>query len=390
VRTLVTTSRMPFAVDEIRKLGEAGHDVTAVDTFKASPGSHSRYAARHIEVPQPAQETEQFVDAIAGILDKQNIEWLLPMFEEVFYLAAHRDRLEGSCELFFPDFATLAQVHDKVTFAALARKLGLPVAESVTATTTDELRDAIGRFDHWFARAAYGRGGLNVLTNSGPLAGEGSVDDAQPTPEDPWLVQEYLQGVDLCSWSVVHHGEIALHSTYEHPLTIDDRGGIVFSSVDAPETLATAQKIVAELGWHGQVSFDFLRTEDGVHHLVECNPRPTDGCTLATPEELDAALFGPEPDAPVVVPAGRKRRISEAVLRDMFQHLGRFKSDAAAAKGASDVYGQPHDHLPLLYTVLSLQHVKAYRKTLGLDHKSREDLMAAQFFDVAWDGEPIS
>jgi carbamoylphosphate synthase large subunit len=381
---------MPFAVDEIRKLGESGHDVTAVDTFKASPGSHSRYAARHVEVPPPAQETAAFVDAIAKLIEQQDAEWLLPMFEEVFYLAAHRDRLAGSCELFFPDFATLARVHDKVSFSQLCRDLGLPVAESVTAASADELRDAIGSFDHWFARAAYGRGGLNVLTNTGPLAGEGNIDDTDPSPDDPWLVQEYLEGVDLCSWSVVQHGEVVLHSTYEHPLTIDDRGGIVFASVDAPETLATARRIAAELGWHGQVSFDFLRTPDGIHHLVECNPRPTDGCTLATPAELDAALFGPRPTAPVVVPAGRKREIKEAVVRDMFQHLGRFRSDVQAARGGTDVYAQPHDHLPLLYTVLSLQHVKAYRKTLGLDHKSREDLMAAQFFDVAWDGAPIS
>lgn len=390
MRTLVTTSRMPFAVDEIRKLGEAGNDVTAADTFKASPGSHSRGAARHVEVPAPAQETDEFIDAIVGIIDEHQIEWLLPMFEEVFYLAAHRDRLEGRCELFFPDFPTLAKVHDKVTFTALCRELGLPVAESVIATTPSGLNDAIARFEHWFARAAYGRGGLNVLTNTGPLAGEGDVKDVVPTAEDPWLVQEYLQGVDMCSWSVVQHGEVVLHSTYEHALTIDNRGGIVFESVDAPETLAAAQKIVEALGWHGQVSFDFLRTDDGVHHLVECNPRPTDGCTLATPEELDAALFGARPDAPVVVPAGRKREIKEAVLRDMFQHLGHFRSDYQAAKGGSDVYAQRHDHLPLLYTVLSLQHVKAYRKELGIDHKSREDLMAAQFFDVSWDGAPIS
>jgi biotin carboxylase len=381
---------MPFAVDEIRKLGEVGNDVTAVDTFRASPGSHSRYAARHLEVPAPAQETEAFVDAIVRIVEEQAIEWVLPMFEEVIYLAAHRDRLEGRCELFFPSFETLARVHDKVSFAALCRELALPVAESVTATSQAELRDAIARFDHWFARAAYGRGGLNVLTNSGPLAGEGSVDDVTPTADDPWLVQEYLEGTDLCSWSVVQHGEVVLHSTYRHPLTIDDRGGIVFESVDAPETLAAAQRIAAELGWHGQVSFDFLRTGDGVHHLVECNPRPTDGCTLATPEELDAALFGARPASPVVVPPGRKREIKEAVLRDMFEHLGRFRSDVRAAKGGSDVYAQKHDHLPLLYTVLSLQHVRAYRKSLGIDRKSREDLMAAQFYDVAWDGTPIS
>lgn len=390
MRTMVTTSRMPFAVDEIRKLGEAGHEVTAVDTFAAAPGSHSRFAARHVEVPAPAQQTEAFVAAVAAAITEHDVEWVVPAFEEVFYLAFHRDRLPAGCECFFPDFETLARVHDKVGFAALCRSLGLPVAESVTATSAQELAAAVARWPHWFARAAYGRGGLNVLTNTGPLAEEGSLEDVRPSTEDPWLVQEYLDGVDLCSWSVVQHGQVVLHSTYEHALTIDDRGGIVFESVDAPATLEAAQRIAGELGWHGQISFDFLRTSGGVHHLVECNPRPTDGCTLATPDELDAALFGPRPLGPVVVPPGRKREIAEAVLRDMFEHLRRFRADLDAAKGGSDVYGQPHDHLPLLYTAFTLQHIRAYRRAMGIDHRSRQDLTAAQFFDVSWDGGPIA
>ncbi len=388
-KVLVTTSRMPFAVDEIHKLGECGNEVTAADTFAAAPGSHSRFATRHVEVPAPKQETAAFIDAVVRILDEYEIDWLLPAFEEVFYLAAHRDRLEGRAELFFPDFDTLARVHDKVSFAQLCRDLGLPVAESITVTSDAELADALGKWEHWFARAAFGRGGLDIITNTGPLAAESDPSQVHPTSDDPWLVQEFLQGVDRCSWSVVHEGRIALHSTYEHPLEIDDRGGIVFESVDAPETLDAASRIVEELGWTGQVSFDYLVTDDGVHHMVECNPRPTSGCTIATGAELDAALFEPTGET-VVVPAGRKKMIKEAVLRDMVLHLRRAKDDAEAAKGAGGVYDQEHDHLPLLYTVLSLQHVRHYRKELGLDHATREDLMAAQFFDVDWDGTPIT
>lgn len=388
VNVLVTTSRMPFAVDEIHKLGEAGNVVTASDTFAAAPGSHSRMAARHAETPSPTQDTAGFIDAVVGLIEAFDIQWVLPAFEEVFYLAAHRDRLEGRAELFFPDFDTLATVHDKVRFSQLCRDVGLPVAESITVTSDAELAEAIGHWEHWFARAAFGRGGLDIITNAGPLAGETDPSDIHPTAEDPWLVQEYLHGVDRCSWSVVHHGEIALHSTYEHPLAIDDRGGIVFESVDAPETLAASQKLVEALGWHGQISFDYLVTDDGVHHMVECNPRPTAGCTIATAEELDAALFTPT-GSTSVVPAGRKKMIKEAVLRDMVLHARNIRSDARAAKGAGGVYSQPHDHLPLLYTVLSLQHVRQYRKELGIDRASRQDLMAAQFFDVQWDGNPI-
>ncbi len=388
---LVTTSRMPFAVDEIHKLGETGNVVTAADTFNAAPGSHSRGAAHHIVTHAPTQESDAFVTDVVAAIERYDITLLLPMFEEVFYLAAHRDRLEATgAELFFPDFKTLAKVHDKVSFAQLCRDLDLPVAESITATTDDELTAAIGRWDHWFARAAFGRGGLDILTNSGPLAGEGDPADIHPTPDDPWLVQEYLSGVDRCSWSVVKDGKVVLHSCYEHPLAIDDRGGIVFESVDSPESLAATERIVGELGWTGQISFDYLVTNDGVHHMVECNPRPTAGCTISTAEELDAALFGQTPDQPVLVPAGRKKMIKVAVLRDMLLHLDRAKEDAEATKGATGVYTQDHDHLPLLYTVLSLQHVRQYRKQLGLDKASKEALMAAQFFDVEWDGTPIT
>ena len=125
----------------------------------------------------------------------------------------------------------------------------------------------------------------------------------------------------------------------------------------------------AELGWNGQISFDFLTTADGVHHMVECNPRPTAGCTLATAEELDAALFGPVPDEPVVVPAGRKTADQGRRAAGHGAAPASGPADARATKGAAGVYEQAHDHLPMLYTVLSLQHVRHYRKALGLDKR---------------------
>ena len=36
MRALITGARMFFAVDQIRKLGDAGHEVFAADTFRAA------------------------------------------------------------------------------------------------------------------------------------------------------------------------------------------------------------------------------------------------------------------------------------------------------------------------------------------------------------------
>ncbi|MFT4088495.1 MAG: ATP-grasp domain-containing protein [Gordonia sp. (in: high G+C Gram-positive bacteria)] len=389
-RILATTSRMPFAVDEIHKLGEEmGRFVVATDTFREAPGSHSRGVAEALITPPPTQEPDAFVERVGQIIDQESINFVLPMFEEVFYLAANRNRLAENhpgVEFFFADLAALTVLNDKVQFADLCERLGLPVATTVVATTAEELEQATHRWDHWFARAAFGRGGLDVVTNTGPLAAQTSLDGITPSEDDPWLVQEFLTGEDRCSFSVVHHGEVVLHSVYRHPLTIDNRGGIVFESVDAPDTLTAVQKIAKELNYHGQISMDYLMTDDGVHHMVECNPRPTAGVTVATAAELDTALFNPV--ELVVVPAGRKKQIKAAVLRDSLLHPSKARENFAAAKGAEGVYDQRKDHMPLIYSALSLRHLLAYRKVAGKE-RSSEQLVAAQFFDVLYDGSPL-
>lgn len=390
-RILATSARMPFAVDEIHKLGEElGHFVIATDTFKQSPGMHSKGVNEAIVTAPPTQEPAAFVDDVITIIDQHRIDWVLPMFEEVFYLAANRHRLEQGREdvnFFFPQLDALLEVNDKSKFADLCKRLDLPVAETIVCTTPEQFVAATKHWEHWFARATFGRGGLDIITNYGPLAGETAVEDIKPTDEDPWLVQQYLVGEDRCSWSIVHEGEVVLHSCYRHPLTIDDRGGIVFESVDSPESLAAVQKIAKDLNWTGQISMDYLKTEDGTHYMVECNPRPTAGCTVATAEEFNTALFNP--DGLVVVPAGRKKMIKAAVLRDALKHPTRAKEILDAAKGAKGVYDQRKDHMPLIYSALSLRHVLAYRKAAGQE-TSKELLVAAQFFDILYDGSPLT
>ncbi|NED61291.1 ATP-grasp domain-containing protein, partial [Streptomyces sp. SID10244] len=86
---------------------------------------------------------------------------------------------------------------------------------------------------------------------------------------------------------------------------------------------------------------------------------------------------------------GRKKMITAAVLRDVLKHPRNLHTDLVAARGATGVYDQKGDRLPLLYSALSLQHVLHYRKELGIDRNTREQLMATQFFDVSWDGSAI-
>lgn len=389
MRILITSARLPHALGLARLLGEAGHRVFATDTFRTSPGLHSRHVEKAILTDSPRFRTRTFVGQVADAVKEHDIDLVVPAFEEVFYLARHLGDLPDPERYFCSPLETLALLHDKQRFVALAEQLGLPVGKTIIATNDDALREAAGAFEHYFGRPAFSRGGVALLTNTGPLAGAVAIEECKPTPECPWLVQEYVQGEDLCSFSVAHRGRITAHATYRHPLTIEHAGGIVFESLDDPEIVAAASRIVSHLGYHGNISFDWMRTESGELHLVECNPRPTAGIFTMQAEPFAAALIEPD-GAPYVVPAGARAQIDSAIVRDMFREPSEIPRDLELLfSGTRDVYAQKGDRLPGLYQILSYAHVFAFRRRMHVGRHKHSDLIEAQFFDVEWDGGEI-
>jgi hypothetical protein len=382
VRVLVTSSRMPFALDAIRKLGERGHEVFASDSYAASPGSHSRYVAEHFTTASPSGDPEAFAAAVEGIAQDNGVEVVLPMFEEVFYLAAQHERLSAVTRLYAPPFRTLAQVHDKGTFQELCDRLEIRTPQTVLAHSPDELREAIGRFPHYFARAAFSRGGVGLLTNTGPLAGALSPDDCKPTEANPWLVQEFVDGPMYCTYSALHDGRVASHMSYRAPRQWEHSTGIQFVSVGAGDTLPIVERLGSELSWDGQMSLDFIETDEGLV-MIECNPRPTDGVLLMTAEELERGLLAPQ-DETLIVPPGREQQLDFAVFAQIFRQP--LREAPASIHDLAKIHGTDHgwrDALPKLYSFLALARFER------LSLRQREQLFVAMSEGITWDGQSI-
>jgi predicted ATP-grasp superfamily ATP-dependent carboligase len=378
---------MPSAIDEIRKLGQQGHTVVASDTISTAAGSHSKHAAAARVTASPRRETRRFIDDVARILREERIDVVLPAFEEVFYLAKHADELSPFAKLFLSPLETLDTLHDKAKMLDLARRLGVRVPGSALAESPEDLRLAVGLFPEFFARPRYSRGGVDLFTNTGPLAGALAIEQCEVTKDKPWIVQEYVQGTDVCTFSVAHHGRLTGHSAYVHPREIEHAGGIVFESVDEPECLRTVQKIVEETRYHGQISFDFLRTDGGMV-LIECNPRPTAGVHVMSPAMLDEALADEKAAKLRVAEPGVRCKYSIALIRDMLLHFHAIPEDARHLfSGAREVLADPDDLLPALYQLISYGHVLKYR--LEAHRHGNRTLMAAYFDDICWNGEPI-
>jgi len=382
VRVLITSSRMPFALDAIRKLGSRDHEVFACDSYAAAPGSHSKYLAGHFTTASASGDPEAFVGDVVRFAADNEVELIVPIFEEVFYLAAQHERVSEGARLYAPPFRTLAQVHDKGTFQELCEKLGLRTPQTVLAHSPEELKEAIARFPRYFGRAAFSRGGVGLLTNTGPLAGHLSPDDAHPTEANPWLVQEFVDGPMHCTYSCIHSGKVASHMSYRAPRQWEHSTGIQFLSVDPADTFPTVEKLAGELDWEGQMSLDFVDSGDGLV-MIECNPRPTDGVLLMTAEELERALLEPGDEAEHV-PAGREEQLDFAVFGQIFREpLKEAPSsihDLAAVQGMDQGW---HDKLPKLYSFLAFAH----HERMSLHE--RKGLFEAMSDGITWDGQPI-
>jgi hypothetical protein len=382
MRILVTSSRMPFALDMVRKLGERGHEVFACDSYAAAPGSHSKYLAGHFTTASATDDPEAFVGDVERFAADNGIEVVIPMFEEVFYLAGQHERLSGVTKLYAPPFRTLAQVHDKGTFQELCDKLGIRTPQTAVAHDQDELRKAIERFPKYFGRAAFSRGGVGLMTNTGPLAGHLKPEDVHPTQANPWLVQEFVDGPMHCTYSCIHDGEVATHMSYRAPRQWEHSTGIQFLSVDPSGTLPAVERLASDLGWDGQMSLDFVDAEQGLM-MIECNPRPTDGVLLMTAEELERGLLAPTIETLQVEP-GRSEQLDFAVFGQMFREpLKRMPSsihDLADVKGTDAGW---HDELPQLYSFLAFAH----HERMSL--QERRGLFEAMSDGITWDGQEI-
>ncbi|WP_421723910.1 ATP-grasp domain-containing protein [Bauldia sp.] len=377
-RVLLTGGRFPGSVGLAHALIHYGTRVDVADSYKLAPSLHARGIAQPHVVPAPAKHPVAFTDAVARIVADRDIGLVIPTFEEGFYLSRYRDRVP--VPIFAPAFETVLPLHDKARFQAVCHALDLPTPPSVAVTSGDALRHAIGRFERYLARPAFSRAGAFCLTNHGPRAGEMRLDDCRPTDDNPWLVQEFVDGRDACSFSVVRDGRVVVHCAYEPVIAAASGFSVQFRSIDDFGALRVAQKVAGHFGYTGFLGFDYRRTEDGFV-LIECNPRLDAGVFVTPFHWIGEAVLG-EPEDLRIAPAGVKKQY-DALL------IGTGGIDLSVGERLKQLLTTPDalveqaDFLPSILYYAQRRHWKAVAQ------KEHIPVDTASHADIAWDGTPM-
>jgi predicted ATP-grasp superfamily ATP-dependent carboligase len=378
MNVLVTCGRFYPSIALVRALHAAGARVDVADPYKLAPALHSHAVYWMHVIAAPAREPLRFIAEVAAIVRERDIDLVVPAFEEGYYLARYRDLIPAP--IFVPSFDAVERLHDKAHFQDVCRELGLRAPRTIAAASQPALRDAIAEFDQYVARPAFSRGGEAYLTNHGPRTGETTVDRCQPTTSNPWLVQEYIEGKDACSFSVVRDGKVVVHCSYEPSVAAVGGFAVEFTAIDDFGSLDVASRVAEKFGYTGFIGFDYRRSSDGLV-MIECNPRLTAGSFL-TPDGWVGAGVLDAPGAPNIASAGKSRQYDAYILIGNAPHL-KPAQRLHQLLATPDAIMSANDVLPALYCLLNRRHFSHVAK------QEHVDLIEAFTGDVIWDGTPM-
>ncbi len=378
MNVLITSSRAPAALELIRAFGRAGHRVYATDTLPVTLGSASRYLAGHRRTPPPRQQPAAFHRVLIDIIKQCRIDVLLPTCEEVFAVGAAYAELAEWTRVYTAPLALLDRLHHKGRFQALAAGLGLRTPRTKLVCSPAELQAALADFPRYLLKPAYSRFAGRIISNCGPWAGQAQPADCRPSAEQPWLLQEYIPGELICSYSLLHQGKLNAHCAYRALHKAGYGSGIYFSSVEEPVSHVAAAAIGGALAYSGQLSLDFICGHDGLY-LIECNPRTTSAVHLIDGAVLAAAICDPAYQAPPV-PAGRNRQLLAVTMAGALSPGADRRALLRDIPRAGDVIFAADDPAPALaqFPMTAMFAARALRRRIGLT--------AATTDDIEWNG----
>jgi predicted ATP-grasp superfamily ATP-dependent carboligase len=385
MRVLITGGRAPVALELARQFARGGATVFAADSAPCFLAGSSRAVRRAFRVPPPRQRPAAFAEALAAIVARERIDLIVPTCEEVFYVARFAERLSARGGVFCAGIEQLRALHDKWRFNRFACRLGIGAPESWLLQTSADVVALPHPPDDLVVKPVFSRFAAHTLVRPSCAA----LDALPLSPQRPWIAQRFVAGREICTYSVARDGALTAHAAYRPAWRAGRVGSsFYFAGVAHPASEAIAARIVAEIGYTGQIAFDFIETADGRLAVLECNPRATSGVHLFGPDDGLAGAFAAASRGTVARPsAQRARMLAPAMLllgpRQALRER-RVRGYAADLTHARDAIWSRHDPLPALYLYVGLGAFVIEGLRRGVSP------IVASTYDIEWDGEQIA
>jgi hypothetical protein len=347
---LITGGKMTKALHLARAFHAAGHRVVLVESPKYRWTGHRFSRAVDAFYCVPESHEPGYAEALLNIVRRERVDVFVPVSSPAASVPDARARklLDGMCEVLHGDADTVEMLDDKASFAQAAASLGLRVPDSHRITDPSQVVD----FDfppgktYILKRVAYnpvGRLDLTPLSAQTRERNAAFVESLSISDDDPWILQEFVDGQEYCTHSTVRDGRLQVYGC-----CLSSACQVNYAHVDHPGIRRWVDHFVSALRLTGQVSFDFIESADGDIYAIECNPRTHSAITMFynDPRLADAYLSDGHP---VITPSSEARPTHwfyHEVWRLLTQP-GRRQRFAAIRRGTDAIFDW-RDPLPYL------------------------------------------
>lgn len=288
---LITGGRAPATLHLCRLLNKSGYNIYTAESIKSHICKYSKSIKNNFYVPSPNANYNEYITSLIEIIKVNHIDFVIPTCEEVFHISKSKSKLEEFCIVFTDTIHKLNKFHNKFEFINCFKSNGFNVPDTWILFSYDELKKLITNFDtskKFVLKPVYSRFASQVQFIE---MGE-KLPNINISQDFPWVLQEFIDGIQYCTYSIAHKGKLTAHTTYPTKFTAGIGANIYFEHVDQIPIFNIIKTFVSNENFTGQIAFDFIVTEEGIPYVLECNPRATSGLHLFNQEHnLTEAFF---------------------------------------------------------------------------------------------------
>jgi len=379
---LLTLGRLPKALEMARALHAAGARVLIAEPFVRHLSAVSRAVERSFVVTAPVVDRARYLAELGAIVQREAVDLVVPVSEEIIHVAALHGTLPANCRLFSLPAAAVRAVHHKGQFIDLCRAAGVDAPE--TCALDDPAAAALAARSGYVLKPVAACSGRGVqFFERGAALPRGRAASVH----GPMIVQQRLEGDLVSSFSIARRGEVRGTVLYRGAV-MQGTVAVCFERLEVPPAITQwISRFVAHTAFDGFISFDLIVTADGRPYGIECNPRATSGIHFVAPRYLAAALLAPQTDRELELRP-------EPLMQQFFPCLtetqrsvftARFARNLQCLRRAREVTWEPRDPWPFIampYTAWNIIALAA-RKRMTFGEVAMLDFAATADADAA-------
>jgi predicted ATP-grasp superfamily ATP-dependent carboligase len=299
INVLVTDGEDRSTLAVTRSLGKKGCHVIVTGKHVPNLCSSSRYCKKAYRTPDPFHAGINYTQAIAEIVAKEDIQFLIPMTEQSIYLLNPLREDILPCIIACPTAERMSLISNKVSLFKRAEDIGIAIPKTLYLNGPADLAARVKEIDCYpvVVKPALSR----IQSENGFISGGVNYAYTQDELENLYATKKALCFPSMIQERIIGEGTglFTLYDTNHHLALFSHRrlrekppaGGVsvVCESVALDADMVEAShKLLSSVSWTGVAMVEFKRdVRDGKAKLMEINGRFWGSLQLAITCEVD-------------------------------------------------------------------------------------------------------